>query len=159
LGRRVSIIEEVEVVDKQVAGGPTTVGLDVGADAWAIAAVKAQYFRFIDLKDWDGFRSIFTDDAVFDHPTIGTYDDIDVAVKAVSELIGDMWTFHEGSIPDITLLGPDRAAGIFAMSSHSLPPGREGFARTFGHYHDEFRRVDGVWRLSSMKLVSTFRDR
>ena len=145
-------------MDELVVGGPA-LGADVGADAWAIAAVKAQYFRFIDLKDWDGFRSIFTDDAAFDHPTIGTYDDIDVAVKAVSAAIGDMWTFHEGSIPEITLLGPDRATGIFAMSSHSRPAGFEGFARTFGHYHDEFRCVGGVWKLSSMRLVSTFRDR
>jgi SnoaL-like domain len=145
-------------METQAAISPT-VGPDAGADAWAIAAVKARYFRFIDLKDWDGFRSLFTDDAVFDHPTIGTYDDIDAAVEATSALIGDMWTCHEGSIPDITLVGPDRATAIFAMSSHSRPAGFEGFARTFGHYHDEFRRVGGVWKLSSMRLVSTFRDR
>jgi hypothetical protein len=131
---------------------------DTGADFWAIAAVKAQYFRFIDLKQWDDFRSIFTEDATFSHPTIGTYDDIDVACAACREKIGDMWTVHHGSIPEITLTAADTASGIFPMGSNSTPEGFDGLARTFGYYYDDFRRVDGVWKMSAMKLVSVFRE-
>jgi hypothetical protein len=53
------------------------------------------------------------------------------------------------------------------MESKAIDPGRLprgaaqalGLARTFGHYYDEFRCVGGVWKMSSMRLVSTFRDR
>jgi hypothetical protein len=40
--------------------------------------------------------------------------------------------------PGTTLLGPEH-----------LKHGRQGF----GHYHDEFRREDGVWRISSLRLT------
>lgn len=129
---------------------------DTGADYWAIAAVKARYFRFMDLKDWGALRGIFTDDATFDHPTIGRLEEIDAAVAALRATIGDKWTSHEGSIPDITLLLPDRATGIFAMTGHVMA-NEERMGRTFGHYYDEFRRVDGVWKMSAIRLVSSRR--
>ena len=47
---------------------------DPGAEMWEIAKVKARYFRFLDLKLWDNFRSLFADDATFHHPTIGQFD-------------------------------------------------------------------------------------
>jgi hypothetical protein len=130
------------------------------SDHWAVAAVVAQYFRFIDLKQWDDFRGIFSDDATFDHPTIGTYGPgrIDAAVAATRAKIGDMLTIHHGSIPEITLDPPDRASGIFAMRSHSAPAGYDGLARTFGHYYDDFRRIDGAWKMTSMRLVSVYRE-
>lgn len=128
------------------------------SDFWAVAAVKAQYFRFIDLKQWDDFRGIFSDDATFNHPTIGTYDDIDEGVAAVRNVIGDMLTIHHGSIPEITLTGPDTASGIFAMRSHSAPAGVDGLVRTFGYYYDDFRRVDGTWKISAMRLESVYRE-
>lgn len=126
------------------------------SDYWQIAAVKARYFRFMDLKQWSELRGIFTDDAVFDHPTVGTFDDIDAAIAALEASIGGRWTSHEGSIPDITLEGPDRASGVFAMTGHAMID-QEQMGRTFGHYYDEFRRVDGEWRMSLMRLVSTLR--
>jgi hypothetical protein len=131
---------------------------DPGADHWAIAAVKARYFRYMDSKRWDDVRAQFTDDATFEHPTIGRFDDVDVAVAAVAEHIGGMFTVHLGGLPEITLTGPDTADGIFPMGSHSLPAGAGHLLRTFGHYHDAFRRDDGVWRLTALRLVSTYRE-
>lgn len=125
-------------------------------DHWEIAAVKARYFRFMDLKDWPALRSIFADDAVYHHPTVGQFDDVDAAVESLRTTIGERWTSHEGSIPDITLLSPDRAIAVFAMTGHAmLDDGQLG--RTFGHYYDEFTRIDGAWKISSLRLVSTLR--
>lgn len=104
-----------------------------------------------------GHAGPVTDDATFDHPTIGRFDDPSAAVDAVAALLDEVWT-NESGILDIELTASDTASGVFAMSSTSLPPGREGFARTFGHHYDEFRRVDGVWRMTSMKLVSSYRE-
>jgi hypothetical protein len=126
------------------------------SDYWEIAAVKARYFRFMDLKQWAELRAVFTDDAVFEHPTVGDYDDIDAAMVALEAAIGSRWTSHEGGIPEITIAGPDRASGIFAMTGHALSDDDQ-MGRTFGHYYDEFRKAEGVWKMSRMRLVSTLR--
>jgi hypothetical protein len=131
---------------------------DPGIDLWAIAAVKARYFRFMDLKQWPDMRAPFADDAVFDHPTLGRFVDPSAAIDAVAALLDPFWTAHESGIPDITLTSPDTATAVFAMSSMSRPPGRDGLARTFGHYHDEFARRDGRWLITSLQLVSTYRE-
>jgi hypothetical protein len=128
------------------------------ADYWAVVALKARYFRFMDLKQWPELRGIFGDDATFDHPTLGKFERIDEAIEALRLAIADQWTSHEGSIPDIELMPPDRATGIFAMSGHSRLANGTGFNRTFGHYYDSFQRVDGIWKISSIRLVSTLRD-
>jgi len=125
-------------------------------DCCAIAAVKARYFRFMDLKDWTSLRGVFADDARFDHPTLGIFENIDNAVEALKELIGDHWTSHEGSIPDVTITGPNAAHGIFAMTGHAIIANDE-MGRSFGHYYDDFVRLDGVWKLSSLRLESTRR--
>lgn len=132
---------------------------DAGSDLWAIAAVKARYFRYMDLKQWEDMRKLFTDDATFDHPTIGRFDDPSTAITAVAALlVDDFWTNHESGIPDIELTSTGTAKGVFSMSSTSRTAGRESFARTFGHYYDEFCRVDGVWRITALKLISSYRE-
>jgi hypothetical protein len=131
---------------------------DIGVDYWQVAAVKARYFRFMDLKEWQNLRGIFTDDAVFDHPTVGYFENPDDAVEALRTVIGEVWTSHEGSIPDITVEAADRASAVFAMTGHARPPGSAELLRTFGHYYDEFRKDTGIWKISSMKLVSSARD-
>jgi hypothetical protein len=133
--------------------------LDVGANLWAIASIKARYFRYMDLKQWKNMRALFTDDAIFDHPTIGRFNDPSAAIDSVAALlVNEFWTNHESGIPDIELTSTDTAKGVFAMSSTSRAPGQKEFARTFGYYYDEFRRVDGVWRITTMKLISSYRD-
>jgi hypothetical protein len=134
-------------------------GPDAGTDLWAIASIKARYFRHMDLKQWKDMRELFTDDAIFDHPTIGRFNDPSAAIDAVAALlVDDFWTNHESGIPDIELTSSDTAKGVFSMSSTSRRSGQKEFSRTFGHYYDEFRRVDGVWRISTLKLVSSCRD-
>lgn len=130
----------------------------VDSDLWAIAATKARYFRFMDLKQWTDMRQLFTTTATFEHPTIGTFSNIEDAIDAVANALEGFWTAHEAGIPDISLHSADRATAVFAMSSTSTPPGHASFARTFGHYYDTFSREHGDWKIESLKLVSSYRD-
>jgi hypothetical protein len=130
--------------------------MDEGLEAWAVAATKARYFRFMDVRRWDDCRSVFTDDARFEHPTIGKFDDIDAAIQAIQNRIGDLWSFHGGSIPEISIVSATEATGTFAMFSLAKPQGSDEMGRTFGHYYDDFRKVDGTWLISSMRLVSSY---
>ena len=124
---------------------------------WQISVVKARYFRYMDLKQWDDFRGLFTDDATFEHPVMGRFDSIDDAVTTLAARINSALTIHHGHMPEITILGPDVARGVWAMSAHrQAADGR--LMRSMGHYYDEFALVGDEWKISSMKLVSLYRE-
>jgi hypothetical protein len=131
-------------------------------DILAITAVKARYFRFIDTKNWEGLRSLFTDDADLDYPSLGQFDSVDEAVRRLAARLVQAVTIHHGHMPEVELTAPDEAVGIFAMFDRLIPtpgtvlPGPEHLRhgrQGFGHYTDTFRRGDDGWRISSLKLT------
>ena len=61
-------------------------------------------------------------------------------------------------MPEITLLGPGRAAGIWAMFDYveveAKPPHPEVRLQGYGHYHETYEKdADGRWRISSLRLT------
>lgn len=54
------------------------------------------------------------------------------------------------------MTGPDMATGIWAMVDMvKLGDGFTGY----GHYHDEYRKVDGEWKISKTHLKRTLIER
>jgi SnoaL-like domain len=133
-------------------------GSDEGLEVWAVAATKAKYFRYTDTGRWDDLRSLFTDDAEFELPFMGKFEHVDIAIRTVQERIGDEWSFHASSIPEISIVSPTEATGIFAMFSHAKKDDSDELGRMFGYYYDEFRKVEGKWLISSLKLISSYRN-
>lgn len=131
-------------------------GSDEAAETLAIAATKAKYFRLLNTRRWDEISSLFTDDVQYELPLLGKFDDMDVAVQAIRERTGDAWSFYGGFMPEISIVSATEATGIFAMSSHTKRESWNDFGRIFGYYYDEFRKVDGTWLISSLKLVSSY---
>ena len=88
-------------------------------DVEQIKQLKARYFRFMDGKDWDGYRSVFTEDVLFDlrggmeatgpgadypdPPIIGA----DAAVAFIREGLQHLVSAHQGFLPDIGPFGPN----------------------------------------------------
>jgi hypothetical protein len=133
----------------------------------AIRQLKARYFRFMDGKDWAGYRSLFTDDVVFDvrggmEPTPPAPDyaeppitGADAAVAFIRAGLEHLVSAHQGFLPEITLTGPDSATGIWAMTD-VLRAGEGAPFRTVrghGHYHEEYRRIDGAWKIARLRLT------
>lgn len=60
-------------------------------------------------------------------------------------------------MPEITILAPDRAEGMWAMRDDIEIPEREGAARRrvvgAGHYREEYRRVAGGWKINRLVLT------
>jgi hypothetical protein len=60
-------------------------------------------------------------------------------------------------MPEIEVLGPERAQGIWAMFDYVDFAGNGDTPRTafhgYGHYEEEYRREGDVWRISSMRLT------
>ena len=124
----------------------------------AIKQLKARYFRCLDLKRWDEFAEVFTEDACLD---VG--DDVPGLVVTgranivamVRGAVGSAVTVHHGHMPEIEIVGPDRARGIWAMEDHLEFPGEPpSVVDGRGHYHEEYERgADGAWRIKSLRLV------
>jgi ketosteroid isomerase-like protein len=126
-----------------------------------IRAVKARYCRFLDTKDWEGFASLFTADAVMDvsqdtgRPPITGVAEILAQVRfAVNEAA----TSHQVHTPEITLTGPDAALGIWAMQDRvvwqegkSPIPGIASITG-YGQYHESYACEGGVWKIAALRL-------
>jgi deoxyribodipyrimidine photolyase-like uncharacterized protein len=122
-------------------------------DLEAIRQLKARYFRLMDTKQWEDWRECFTADAELhtlpnpDQRFIGR----DQIVQRVSEILADSVTVHHGHMPEIELQGSDRATGIWAMDDWVDMPALS--LRGFGHYHDEYVKQAGLWRIRHSRLT------
>jgi hypothetical protein len=132
-----------------------------------IKVLKSRYWWALDSKEWDAYAAVFTADAVIDmrdeaehhagHPTgeAGTREDWLLhggracADFLAGALVG-VCTIHQGHQPQITLTGEDAATGLWAFYDW-LDFGAESF-HGYGHYHEQYRRVDGEWLISEMVL-------
>jgi len=130
-------------------------------DYEAIRNVKARYCRFLDTKDWDGFLSLFTPDAVLDveedtgNPPMSGHAAI---LEQVRSAVIDARSAHQIHSSEIDLRG-DEADMITAMQDRVVwAPGKcpipGGQSITgFGHYNERYVRVDGRWKIAFLKLT------
>jgi hypothetical protein len=77
---------------------------------------------------------------------------VELSKYALREILAEAPTVHQGHTPEIELTGPETATGIWAMVDIvKLGPEFIGY----GHYHDEYRKVKGVWKIASTRLTRT----
>ena len=138
--------------------------VDVLAATEEIKRLKARYFRCMDTKDWDGFAQVFTADAVMDMSgemrdsrTEGTGITAGAAEIAafVRGAVDDVVTVHHGHMPEIELTSPTTARGIWSMEDVLRWPAGAPVATLhgYGHYHETYERVDGEWRIKTIRLT------
>jgi SnoaL-like protein len=119
-----------------------------------IKQLKARYFRLMDTKYWSELRGVFTDDARMDIDGFVS-EGGDAIIAFMSQVLAPLRTVHHGHMPEIDVTAADRASGVWAMFDYvefpadGPPQGFEGF----GHYHDEYRLEDGVWRIASTRVT------
>jgi SnoaL-like domain len=124
-----------------------------------IKKLKARYFRCVDTKDWEGFKAVFTADAVFDIsqdvPGCILVGPEKVAATVSVPLTGCV-SVHHGHCPEIEITSETTATGIWAMedmlrwSQESASPNQT--LHGYGHYMETYERIDGSWRIKTMKL-------
>jgi hypothetical protein len=126
-------------------------------DREAIKALKARYFRLMDTKDWDGWRALFADDAHFELLHGDPIDDADEFVASVRGVLDGARTAHHGHMPEIEMESPTEARAVWALNDYVEwePDPETGVRRGiegFGHYHETYRKIDGAWRIASLRL-------
>ena len=119
-----------------------------------IKRLKARYCRFVDLNRRDELRNLFTDDILYKFQGWKKGRGADTFAGSAEDF-ADRRSFHRVSMPDIEILSETTARGVWAMVDIIEYPATSGktSSRGYGYYHEEYRKVDGAWQISSLLLV------
>jgi hypothetical protein len=124
-------------------------------DIEEIRALKSRYFYACDRKDPAGMRACFKDGTVhIDYGAVGTFDNADALAK-VFQQIGchdHMVEMHHGMNPQIEVLDAARARGTWSLHYFLINTQTKGLTQLAGWYEDEYRKVDGAWKISRTKF-------
>jgi len=124
-----------------------------------IRNLKARYFRFMDTKQWDQLPSLFTPDMQVISPNGEIWmRGGDSFAASLKQSLENSVSCHQGLTAEIEIVDADHAKGIWAMQDviewKDRHP-REGWKSIVGrgHYHETYRRTDGVWRIATLSLT------
>jgi uncharacterized protein (TIGR02246 family) len=120
-----------------------------------IKKLKARYFRLMDMKLWEEWAEVFTEDATLRVITMGGlevfWEGRQQIVTNNSSTLKDVITVHQGHMPEIEMTSEATATGIWAMSDYLVFP--NGTLNGAGHYHEEYVKEDGQWKIKSLLLT------
>ena len=117
----------------------------------AIKQLQYRYMRCLDLKLWDEIVLCFTPDATAAYSG-GKYafDGRDAIVEFFRSSMGpEMVTCHHVHQPEIELTGETSARGSWALEDTVIHTGQDFTLRGAAFYRDEYRKVDGEWKILS----------
>jgi hypothetical protein len=66
-------------------------------------------------------------------------------------------TVHHALLPEIELTSATSANGIWAVHLFARTPDGS-VVDGYGHYHNSYRKIDGAWRLASLRLAWLHRE-
>ncbi len=128
-----------------------------------IKQLKARYFRYMDTKQWSGWEEIFTTDAVMDVSEEQVSESVikgrDKIIPFVSKVLEGVVTVHHGHMPEIEVLSETTARAIWSMEDKLRWPNGKTTLHGYGHYHETYEKVDGRWRIKTLKLTRLRIDR
>lgn len=122
------------------------------SDELEIRALLSRYARAVDTKDWDLYRSVFTDDAQIDYSSAGipaaSRDEIADLFSAAFEPIP--WTMHYITNIECDIHGD--AATVRAMFYNPMQlPGMDELSYCGGYYHHTLVRTSDGWRSRALR--------
>ena len=116
--------------------------------------LKARYCRHLDTKDWQAWRSLFTDDFLSDTSPAGgkVIQGADDFVAFTRKSLRSQATVHQVHAPEIELTSATTARGVWALEDVvRFGPGVN--LRGYGHYTETYEKVDGQWFIASSTLT------
>ena len=123
-------------------------------DIEAIKTLKARYCHLVDAGCWDELAELWTEDATCDYAFFGSYNGRDEIVNEFfRELVASASSFNAHMVhnPLIELTG-DRAKGTWYLTAHTTNQPSNRAVWVMGLYRDEFERIDGSWKISSLEF-------
>ena len=122
------------------------------SDETEIAALLYRYARAVDTKDWELYRSVFTEDATIDYSSngipAGSRDDIAAFLEQAFATIPMSMHYITNVEADVN----DNTARVRAMfySPMQLPDMSE-LSSCGGYYHHQLIRTERGWRSTNLR--------
>jgi hypothetical protein len=116
-----------------------------------IVRLKHAYFRLLDTKHFDELGELLTEDATSAYASGELSHEGRAAIVAfLTDSLGDAGfvTMHTGHHPEITLTSPTTATGSWYLEDRVIVPAHDFELHGTALYRDEYRKVDGRWRIS-----------
>jgi SnoaL-like domain len=135
--------------------------MDLYRDLYEIQLLKARYLRYMDTKQWDEWRQLFTEDLEYyidvswrPESTTPTFKGADELLAYMSKSLPSKITVHQCHMPEIEFVDENTATGVWALFSWTDEPSRNFAVKNYGHYHERYvRGDDGKWRIASIHLT------
>lgn len=136
-----------------------------------IKRVFAARLRYMDTRQWHRYAELHTDDVVSEtwgglpedkqphtDETANRVVGNQVLADTIRQLLDgpvQVTTTHHGHTPEIELTSATTARGIWAMEDMLWWSDDDGeyHLHGYGHYHEEYRKVEGRWLISYRKLT------
>ena len=128
-------------------------------DRIAIEDLLTRYATAVDRRDWDGYRSVFTADAVIDYTSAGGIaGNLEEVVEFLSTTL-EMFemTQHLVSNLDIGIDGDSATVKAVFYNPMRLEGGETWF--TGGWYHHDLERTETGWRSRRLREETAWTDR
>jgi hypothetical protein len=120
----------------------------VRVDKLDIAEVIVAYATAIDRRDWDLFRTVFTDELDVDYDDIGNWHDRETLTQFMVEAhlhLGH--TMHRLSNVAIDVAGDEATAHAYVDAVLMTADGKSGI-QAIGFYDDALVRTSSGWRIT-----------
>jgi hypothetical protein len=129
-----------------------------------IKSLRARFARLLDTKDWEGFYTLWTDDATLEASVVDEAPQIYTGPQQIVSFVRDALkgaiTVHHPTAPEIVVRNRDEAQAVWSMEDLLIWP--EGHVprsiNGHGHYHETYRRVGDAWRVRSFRLTRLYID-
>lgn len=145
-----------------------------------IKQLKARYFRCMDMKNWDEFRTLFDKNVIID--CTEAFTPLDYAGKPIEPgleivepdkalyVVGidafmveqlknltNVSTVHHGHMPEIELLSETTARGTWSMEDKLRWPSNAKsdmrLMHGYGHYRETYEKQARGWVIKTLKLT------
>jgi SnoaL-like domain len=124
-----------------------------------IRRLKARYAFFLDTKNWETFRELFTDDMVGkfgEGPEIVGGERYAQLAAEAAETATTVHHFHE---PILKLTSATTAIAIWPVFAYLYyPDGSQPTTQNYGHYHERYRLTDDGRRIAYLHTTFLITD-
>ena len=119
-----------------------------------VTEVLVRYASGIDGRDWELFRTCFTEDCDVDYGAIGHWrgvDEVTAWMTATHDQVGP--TLHRISNVTVTSRNGGAVARSYVHAVVTMPDGATA-VHAYGHYVDEFVESAGDWKIARRRFTT-----
>jgi hypothetical protein len=119
-----------------------------------IKSLKARRIRALDTKDWATYEALHAEDYEADNEGERPWKGTKANTARLAEIQKDKVSAHHVHSPEITVLSPTTATGVWAMEDRIWwkDGGVDHWYHGWGFYYETYEKREGRWVFTSRRL-------